>query len=91
MSDEEKDKQPTGEAEPETTPEPPPKPTESPDEAFTPVPVRPPPAVARVLSHLPDYDYDAVFCNRKTGVIIMVMSMALIGTAFVLFGRRLRA
>ena len=53
-------------------------PTEQP---FVPEPVLPPPIVARVASYLPDYDYDAVFCDDRPRLVIMAMSVALIGVA----------
>lgn len=58
------------------------------EEPFIPEPVPPPRFVARVLAHLPDYDYDRVFCDDKTRPIIMGMSITLIGVAFGLFGRQ---
>ena len=57
------------------------------EESFIPEPVLPPRFVARALAHLPDYDYDRVFCDDETRPIIMGMSVALIGVAFGLFGR----
>ena len=57
------------------------------DEPFIPQPVTPPRCLARVLAHLPDYDYDRIFCDDETRPIIMGMSVALIGLAFGLFGR----
>ena len=56
---------------------------------FAPEPVRPPAFLQPVLSRLPNLDYDAVFCDDETRLIVMVMSVSLIGIAFGLFsGRR---
>ena len=56
---------------------------------FTPEPVHPPAFLQPVLARLPNLDYDAVFCDDETRLIIMVMSVSLIGIAFGLFsGRR---
>ncbi len=45
--------------------------------AFVPAPVVPPSAVARAASYLPDYPYDRVFCDDRTRVVLMGMSVAL--------------
>ena len=58
------------------------------DAPFVPQPVQPPLIVRRVLSHLPDYDYDQIFCDDRTRPMVIGMSVALIGVAFGLFGRR---
>ncbi|MFQ5412909.1 MAG: hypothetical protein ACE5E6_00480 [Phycisphaerae bacterium] len=51
--------------------------------------VAPMPApLAAAVSHLPDLDYDAVFCDPPTRRVVMVMSVAVLVTAFALFGRR---
>ncbi|MFQ5590968.1 MAG: septum formation initiator family protein [Phycisphaerae bacterium] len=55
---------------------------------FTPSPVAPPPVLARLASYLPDYNYDAVFCEDDTRPIIMALSLGLIAAAYVLLGRR---
>jgi cell division protein FtsB len=44
---------------------------------FVPAPVVPPSAVARATSYLPDYPYDRVFCDHRTRVALMCMSVAL--------------
>ena len=51
-------------------------------------PVNPPDWLMRWLRLLPPYDYDRVFCDEEIRPIIMTMSVALIGLAFVLYGRR---
>ena len=58
------------------------------DVAFVPVAPKPPAAAARFLGRLPDFDYDAIFCDRQSRTVLMAMSVGLIGVAFVLFGRR---
>jgi len=55
---------------------------------FIPRPVPPPPILEPILARLPDFDYDAVFCDDETRPIVMAMSVALVGVAFGLFGRR---
>lgn len=45
--------------------------------AFVPAPVVPPSAVARAASYLPDYPYDRVFCDDRTRVLLISMSVAL--------------
>ena len=49
-------------------------------------PVRPPRMVERLGSFLPAYDYGHIFCDDETRPIILCMSVALICTAFGLFG-----
>ena len=58
------------------------------DESFTPEPIPPPAFLARLLSYLPDYDYDAVFCEPRSRLVLVVMCTALIGVALWLPGRR---
>ncbi len=59
------------------------------DEPFLPQPVSLPPVLARAASYLPaGYDYDRVFCDDQTRLVIMVMSVALIAVAFTLFSRQ---
>ena len=58
------------------------------DTLFVPEPVSPPTVIARLGSFLPDYDYEAVFCDDETRPIIMCMSVALICVAFGLFRPR---
>lgn len=55
---------------PEVTPE---------NDAFTPQPPPVPPVLARVASHLPGYDYDAVFCDPSLRLVVMAMSLGLLG------------
>ncbi len=52
-------------------------------------PVTPPVWLMRWLDFLPPYNYDRVFCDKEIRPIIMTMSVALIGLAFVLYGRRI--
>lgn len=51
---------------------------------FTPEPVLLPPILARAASYLPDYDYDAVFCDDQSRLVIMAMSVALMVVALCL-------
>lgn len=60
----------------------------SPEEPFTPDPVLPPPALSRAAGYLPDYDYDAIFCDEQTRLVVTAMSVALIGVALWLPGGR---
>ncbi len=54
---------------------------------FTPTPPSPPAVAARLASWLPDRDYLNVFCDEKCRPVVMALSVALIGLAFVLYGR----
>jgi len=54
-------------------------------------PVMPPVWLMRWLKFLPPFDYDRVFCDQEIRPIILTMSVALIGLAFVLYGRRIPA
>ena len=54
-------------------------------EAFVAEPIDPPVALARARSYMPDFNYDALFCDDRTRPIIMVMSVGLIVTAIALF------
>ena len=54
--------------------------------AFTPDPVPLPRSLARLAGYLPDYNYDAVFCDNQTRAIIMAMSVALTCLALCLPG-----
>ncbi len=47
------------------------------DVGFVPTHVPPPPALSRLASHLPDYDYDAVFCDDECRPVIIAMSVGL--------------
>jgi cell division protein FtsB len=51
-------------------------------------PMQPPPVIAAVLSYLPDYNYDRVFCADDTRPMLMGLSVALLAVAFVLFRPR---
>jgi len=55
---------------------------------FVPEPIDPPVALARARSYMPDFNYDALFCDDRTRPIIMVMSVGLIVTAIALFSTR---
>lgn len=54
---------------------------------FAPEPLAPPRFAASLVSRLPQWDYDALFCNDQTRTIIMSLSIALIAMAYALFGR----
>lgn len=56
-------------------------------EEFVPKAVTPPAWVARWTRRLPDFPYDAVFCDAETRPWVMVLSVGLIGVALVLFRR----
>ena len=59
------------------------------DRPFIPQPVSLPTILSRAASYLPaDYDYDRIFCDDQTRLVIMVMSLALITVAFSLFSRQ---
>ncbi len=58
------------------------------DREFVPEPVLPPRFLAGILAHLPNWPYDRLFCEQGSREILMVMGVAIIGVAFVLFGRR---
>lgn len=60
-------------------------------EAFVAEPIDPPVALARARSYMPDFNYDALFCDDRTRPIIMVMSVGLIVTAIALFSTRAQA
>jgi hypothetical protein len=55
---------------------------------FVPQPVRPPAWVDRATAWLPDFNYDAVFCDPATRPIVMLMSVSAIVVAVVLFRPR---
>jgi hypothetical protein len=56
--------------------------------SFVPQLVPPPPVLARAASYLPDYPYDRVFCDERTRLIVMGMSVALMLVAVCLHTRR---
>jgi hypothetical protein len=58
------------------------------EELFTPQPPKPPQSVARVVSWLPDFDYDRVFCDDETRPMVIWLSIGLIAVALGLSGRR---
>lgn len=60
------------------------------DEGFVPQPVPPPVWFSRASWWLPDFDYDAVFCDPTTRPIVMLMSVSIIVVAVVLFQRTAR-
>lgn len=57
------------------------------DDPFMPLAVAPPAWVARWTERLPEFPYDAVFCDPQTRPWVMGMSVGLVGVALVLFGR----
>jgi len=57
-------------------------------EAFVAEPIDPPVVLARARSYMPDFNYDALFCDDRTRPIVMVMSVGLIVTAIALFSAR---
>jgi hypothetical protein len=54
---------------------------------FVPAPVVPPAAVARAAAYLPDYPYDRVFCDDRTRVVLIGMSVVLMLLALCIPGR----
>jgi len=62
-------------------------PSIEPSDGFIPKRVEPPAIVSTVMSWLPTYHYDRIFCDKQTRHVLMVMSVGLIVTAFLLFGR----
>ncbi len=57
------------------------------DEDFVPTPVTPPTWFSRATWWLPDFNYDAIFCDSSTRPIVMLMSVSVIVVAVVLFHR----
>lgn len=51
------------------------------DRPFVPAAVNPPELVSRATQHLPDLDYDAVFCDPQTRLIVIALSVTLMGVA----------
>jgi len=49
--------------------------------------LEPPAFVSSMLPWLPAFDYDRVFCDGQTRKLLMFMSVGLIASAFLLFGR----
>ena len=62
--------------------------TVAPEDPFMASPIEPPLALARARSYLPDFNYDQLFCDDRTRLIILVMSVGLIVTAIALFSGR---
>lgn len=60
----------------------------APQEPFVAEPIQPPAALARARSYMPDFNYDALFCDNRTRPIIMALSVGLIITAIALFSGR---
>ena len=56
--------------------------------AFVPTPPTPPALIASVVSSLPRFDADAVFCDPRTRPTVMTLAICVIVAAFVLFGHR---
>lgn len=50
-----------------------------------PTPTHPPLVLARLSRFLPDWDFDALFCKTPTRETLMVLSLALMASAFVIF------
>lgn len=63
----------------------PPTPTSAPDFPFDPATVEPPRLLGGVIGLMPDFDYDALFCEPRMRGVLMTMSLALIMSACVLF------
>ncbi len=61
------------------------------EEPFVPTPVLPPPILAAAVSYLPDLDYDNIFCDEDTRLVIMAMSVALMLLAVGLPTPKIRA
>jgi hypothetical protein len=61
------------------------------DEDFVPSPVLPPVWFSRATWWLPDFNYDAIFCDPSTRPIVMLMSVTVIVVAVVLFHRASQA
>ncbi len=60
--------------------------------AFVAKEVEPPEFVSSLFTWLPAFDYDRVFCDAQSRNLLMAMSVGLIASAFLLFGRpRVRA
>ncbi len=57
------------------------------DVDFVPSPVLPPNWFSRAMWWLPDFNYDAIFCDPSTRPIVMLMSISVIVVAVVLFHR----
>ena len=51
------------------------------DRPFVPEAVPPPALISRLTQHLPDLDYDAVFCDEGTRAIVIGLSLALMAVA----------
>jgi cell division protein FtsB len=58
------------------------------EESFVPQAVTPPEWISRATSLLPDLDYDAIFCDDRMRLVVMLMSVSLIVVSAVLFQRR---
>lgn len=50
-----------------------------------PGPVQPPPAATRLLKHLPQADYDAIFCDPATRGVVMILCAGTAAAAFILY------
>lgn len=61
------------------------------DEGFVPSPVPAPTWMQPTLARLPLLDYDAVFCKPPTRTIVIALSLGVICTALLLYGRSGRA
>lgn len=59
-----------------------------PNDAFVARAVEPPAMIARLVSWLPRYDYDSIFCDSETRPLVIALSISLLGVAYGLFGLR---
>ena len=57
------------------------------EDYFVPAPVLPPSWFTRATWWLPDFNYDAIFCDPSTRPIVMLMSISVIVVAVALFHR----
>lgn len=55
------------------------------EQPFAPTPIDPPPSLARASAYLPTFNYDALFCEPKTRMVLMVMSVGMIVAAIALY------
>jgi len=55
-----------------------------------PQPVPPPPTLAGLLARLPRADYDRIFCEPRTRLVVMLMCGGLAAAALILYGPRSR-
>ena len=58
------------------------------DIQFTPQPVEPPVPIKGIVGHLPEFEYDAIFCHEDTRLIVLGLSTLLLTVAVVVLGKR---